>query len=115
MDKWKNFFESRSRSFHVSGEPLTRTLFGTFYVLYPEDQFGVEIIDGYNVAPLEETVEFCKRKMYSYEPALEMLDQMYSLGWVPSIGKPGRTPSDRDGRSVCREGRRNPRGRNKPD
>ncbi len=51
-----------------------------FYVLYPEVDFEVREVNGYCVSPLRETVEFCQRNIYSYEPALEMLDDMYSLG-----------------------------------
>ena len=35
---------------------------------------------GFKVIPLDETIEFCRRNIYSYEPALEILDEMYSLG-----------------------------------
>ena len=48
-----------------------------FYVLYPKANFITEDIDGFLVDQLEETVEFCRKKIYSYEPALEMLDEMY--------------------------------------
>jgi len=46
----------------------------------PEDRFMAEEVEGYKVIPLEEAVEFCRRNVYSYEPALEMLDEMYGLG-----------------------------------
>jgi len=49
-------------------------------VLYPEYDFRAEKISGFNVIPLEETVDFCQRHIYSFEPALEMLDEMYGLG-----------------------------------
>ena len=78
--KWKKFFASRKKGFRVKDKPSKKTLFGTFYVLYPEDSFKAELVGGFCVAPLKETVEFCQRNIYSYEPALEMLDEMYSLG-----------------------------------
>jgi len=34
---------------------------------------------GFKVIPLDETIEFCRRNIYSYEPALEMVDEMYGL------------------------------------
>ena len=80
LKRWEGFLESRGKRFHVVGEPIRRTLFGTFYVLYPEDEFKVEDLGGFKVIPLKETVEFCRRNIYSYEPALEMLDEMYKLG-----------------------------------
>ncbi len=80
LDRWKRFFRARGRRFHVSGEPVRETLFGTFYVLYPEEGFEADEVQGFKVVPLDETVEFCMRNIYSYEPALEMLDYMYRLG-----------------------------------
>jgi len=80
LGEWKRFFKYKGMRFRVNGEPIRRTLFGAFYVLYPEDKFKVEEIEGFKVVPLEEVIEFCKRNIYSYEPALEMLDEMYNLG-----------------------------------
>jgi len=80
LEKWKKFFKSEGRRFHVNSESVRRTLFGIFYVLYPEDEFRAEEVEGFKVVPLEETVEFCNRNIYSYEPALEILDEMYGLG-----------------------------------
>jgi len=80
LTRWKDFFRSRRRGFWVKDEPVKQTLFGVFYVLYPRVDFDVEKMDGFYVVPLKETVAFCKEKIYSYEPALEMLDEMYDLG-----------------------------------
>jgi len=80
LKKWKGFFSSKKQRFHVKDQPVRQTLFGLFYVLYPEVDFKPEEINGFNVIPLKETVDFCKRNIYSYEPALEMLDEMYGLG-----------------------------------
>ena len=80
LEGWERFFESKGRRFHIAGEPVRRTLFGTFYVLYPEDEFRADEVDGFKVIPLDETIEFCRKNIYSYEPALEMLDEMYGLG-----------------------------------
>ena len=56
LSRWERFFESRGRRFHVNGEPVSRTLFGTFYVLYPEDRFRSEEVEGFKVIPLDETL-----------------------------------------------------------
>ena len=77
--KWAVFFTSRKQKFHVKDEPARRTLFGVFYLLYPEIDFESEEVNGFCVTPLKETVEFCQRNIYSYEPALEMLNEMYAL------------------------------------
>ena len=80
LGKWEKFFGSRKMKFYIEDQPLKRTLFGVFYVLYPRVDFEVDEVDGFCVSLLKETVEYCQKNIYSYEPALEMLDEMYSLG-----------------------------------
>jgi len=80
VNRWKRFFRSVGKGFWVKDAPVKQTLFGVFYVLYPMVDFDVERVEGFNVAPLKETVDFCLQNVYSYEPALEMLDEMYGLG-----------------------------------
>ena len=80
LDKWINFLNEKKQNVHIEGKKVKETLFGIFYLLYPRKGFKMEKIDGFNVDPLEETVEFCQKKIYSYEPALELLDEMYNLG-----------------------------------
>jgi len=80
LPNWKRFFKSNGKKFYVEDEPVKQTLFGVFYVLYPRVDFEVERVEGFNVVPLKETLAFCRGKIYSYEPALEMLDEMYDLG-----------------------------------
>ncbi|MFH0897682.1 MAG: hypothetical protein V1850_06525 [Candidatus Bathyarchaeota archaeon] len=80
LARWKKFLSSKRQKCHVEGQPLQETFFGLFYVLYPKEGFDAEEIEGYRVDSLKETVEFCRKKIYSYEPALEMLDEMYNLG-----------------------------------
>ncbi len=78
--RWESFFVSKKQKFCVKDQPSKQTLFGVFYVLYPEVDFEVEEVNGFCVSLLEETVKFCLNNIYSYEPALEMLNEMYSLG-----------------------------------
>ena len=81
LRKWERFFISRKQRFYVKDKPIKETLFGLFYVLYPEESdFKAEKVEAFRVDPLKETVKFCQSKIYSYEPALEMLDEMYGLG-----------------------------------
>jgi hypothetical protein len=80
LKKWESFFSSRRQRFHVKDQPIRQTLFGLFYVLYSEVNFRTEEVNGFRVIPLKETVEFCQKNIYSYEPALEMLDDTYDLG-----------------------------------
>jgi len=80
LGKWESFFSSRKQRFHVKDQAMRQTLFGLFYVLYPEVDFRAEEVHGFHVIPLKETVTFCQKHIYSYEPALEMLDEAYDLG-----------------------------------
>jgi len=80
LSRWKEFLKSRGKRFHVKGEKVRKTLFGLFYLLYPEKDFRFVERDGFKVVPLEEAVRFCEENIYAYEPALEMLDEMYNLG-----------------------------------
>jgi len=80
LRKWQKFFSSRRQRFYVKDQPIKETLFSLFYVLYPEADFRTERVEAFRVDPLKDTVKFCKDKIYSYEPALEMLDEMYDLG-----------------------------------
>ena len=77
--KWKKFFSSKGRKSYVYEQTHRNTLFGIFYMLLPQKKFNFNEIDGFCVSPLAETVNFCQRNIYSYEPALEMLDELYSL------------------------------------
>ena len=80
LNRWKKCFRSMGKGFWVKDSPVKQTLFGVFYVLYSRVDFVVEQVEGFDVAPLKETVAFCEQNVYSYEPALEMLDEMYGLG-----------------------------------
>lgn len=76
---WKKFFHTRKQRVIVENEPVRATMFGLFYVLHPHDRFRAEDVEGTSVLPLKETVEFCKKNKFTYQPALEMLDEMYGL------------------------------------
>ncbi len=76
---WKSFFRSEGRKWVVEGRPVEETVFGVFYLLRPVDRLRGEEVDGFSVEPLREAVRFCQENVYAYEPALEMLDEMYGL------------------------------------
>ncbi len=77
--RWKRFFSSRKQRYIVGGARPKETLFGLFYVLHPDKQVRAKDVDGLRVEPLQQVVKFCKKNIISYEPALEMLDEMYGL------------------------------------
>ena len=77
--RWKRFFSSSKQRYIMEGAKPKETLFGLFYVLHPDKQVRAEDVDGLKVEPLKQAVGFCKKNMISYQPALEMLDEMYGL------------------------------------
>jgi hypothetical protein len=79
MARWKMFFSSHKQKYVTEGSRPRETLFGLFYVLHPDRQVRAEDVDGLKVEPLQRVVKFCKKNIISYEPALEILDEMYGL------------------------------------
>lgn len=77
---WKKFFSGKKANFVIWGQPKRGTLFGVFYMLYLEDDFRMQTLDGEPVEPLAETVNYCQTSMATFEHALEILDGMYGLG-----------------------------------
>jgi hypothetical protein len=78
--KWQNFFRLAGCKYMVRTEPVKETLFGVFYVLEEVDKLQRDSVGGFSVEPLKDVVKFCQDNVYAYEPALEMLDEMYRLG-----------------------------------
>jgi hypothetical protein len=78
--RWKRFLTERGRKVMLGGEAPKETMFGVYYILYPEVKLKAETKGGLKVEPLKYTVEFCKKNKYTFEPALEMLDEEYDLG-----------------------------------
>ncbi len=79
VEAWKEFFASQGRTAFIEGERPRKTLFGVFYVLHPVGKVQSETVDGVKVEPLKNAVEFAQERIVAYQPALEMLDDMYAL------------------------------------
>lgn len=80
LASWMEFFKKNGKKSLLGETKPKETLFGVFYIIYPERKIDVETVEGLKVEPLKETLEFCKRHNYTFEPALEMLDEGYNLG-----------------------------------
>jgi len=78
LNWWGEFFKKNEAEYSLVKE--SRTLFGLTYILHPKKNFRIERRDNAFVTPLNETVKFCMKNRLSYEPALEYLDEHYSLG-----------------------------------
>lgn len=77
---WKRFFANEGKKVFTADIKPRETLFGVFYVLHPTEKVRSETVGGLRVEPLKDTVKFCKKHIYTFEPALEMLDEEYNLG-----------------------------------
>ncbi|MEM2785586.1 MAG: hypothetical protein QXW37_08620 [Candidatus Nitrosotenuis sp.] len=78
--RWKRFFVKHGKKTLLSEEKPRETLFGVYYVLYPEIKLKAATEGGLKVESLKDTVEFCKKNKYTFGPALELLDEEYNLG-----------------------------------
>jgi DNA-binding Lrp family transcriptional regulator len=75
LSDWKEFLDGFSVDYSVNereGESI-------YFVLFPRPGFGSEWFENSRVTPLNETVEWAKRYEANFQPALEMLDEMYDL------------------------------------
>lgn len=79
VPKWRKFFSGAGKKAFLADSTPKETLFGVFYVMHPEEKIDAQTVEGWRVAPLKETVEFCRRHIYTFELALEMLDEEYHL------------------------------------
>jgi DNA-binding Lrp family transcriptional regulator len=77
LEAWQNFLEEFSVEYTV--EERRKDEEGIYFVLNPRPGFDSEWFENTSVTPLDETVEWAKQYMYNFEPALEMLDEMYDL------------------------------------
>jgi hypothetical protein len=80
VNRLKRLLVERGWKAFISGEKPRETLFGLFFILYPVKKLECKEVNSLKVEPLEATVEFCRKNIYSVEPALEMLDEEYHLG-----------------------------------
>lgn len=75
---WHRFFDAYSLESVVeertAGEP------GIYFVIFPQEDFETAWFENASVTPLEETVAWARTYEANFQPALEMLDEMYDLG-----------------------------------
>lgn len=75
LSDWKEFLDGFSVDYSVD----EREGEGIYFVLFPRPGFESEWFENSRVTPLNETVEWAKRYEANFQPALEMLDEMYDL------------------------------------
>lgn len=75
FEKWKTFFNELS----IKSTKKIERKKGIYFILQPRKVIKKEIVEGVWVMPLDETVAYAQKYIYNFEPALEMLSQMYNL------------------------------------
>ena len=75
LKDWEEFFKDLSIDYSIE----ERQGSGIYFVLFPKDKIGSEEKDNLQVIPLKETVRWAKKYGANFQPALEMLDEMYDL------------------------------------
>ena len=76
LSDWKEFLDGFSVDYSID----EREGEGIYFVLFPRPGFESEWFENSRLTPLNETVEWAKRYEANFQPALEMLDEMYDLG-----------------------------------
>lgn len=76
---WKAFLAKSGYKSIVHGKKPRETLFGPFFILYPKDRIKANEVESLMVDSLEKAVDFCKENIFTFEPALEMLDEKHHL------------------------------------
>ena len=78
VEEWEEFFQNFGIETSIGERSETD---GVHFVLYPQDEeMKVDRVESASVAPLSETVEWAEKYRANFQPALEMLDEMYDLG-----------------------------------
>lgn len=75
LEAWQEFFAAVG----VSSCVEDRGGDGIYFVLFPQDRIEAEWTEHAAVIPLEETVDWMEQYAVNFQPALEMLDEMYDL------------------------------------
>ena len=75
--EWEEFFQGFGIETSVGERPETD---GIHFVLYPQKEMKIDRVESASVAPLDETVEWAEKYRANFQPALEMLSEMYDLG-----------------------------------
>jgi hypothetical protein len=77
---WKRYLTRSGKKTVPASEKPRETLYGVFYALHSSKHIKSETVEGLEVEPLNKVVDFCKNNIYTFEPALEMLNKDYKLG-----------------------------------
>ncbi|MEK6967818.1 MAG: hypothetical protein AABX51_04260 [Nanoarchaeota archaeon] len=74
-EEWQNFFGRFGIVYTFKNERKR----GIYFIISAVKSIEKQYCEGNPVMPLAKTVEWAKKYVFNFEPALEMLDQMYDL------------------------------------
>lgn len=74
---WEAFFDAFGVNYRIDERDPEGS--GIYYVLFPREEIDAEWVENAAVPPLAETVDWARRYEASFQPALEMLADMYDL------------------------------------
>lgn len=72
---WQAFFAD----FGVDARVAERDGDGIYFVLFPQDRIDADWVEHAAVTPLPDTVDWMRQHEASFQPALEMIDEMYDV------------------------------------
>ena len=74
-NNWKKFFSK----FYIRYTFRNERKKGIYFIISPSTSIEKEYCDNISVLPLAKTVEWAKKYIFNFQPALEMLDKMYDI------------------------------------
>lgn len=77
VDEWAAFFDGFGVAYRIGERDPEGA--GIYYVLFPQDDFEAEWVENAAVPPLQETVAWAEQYAANFQPALELLAEMYDL------------------------------------
>ncbi len=76
LSQWKDFFEG----FNIQYNIKKRGGNNIYFVLYPVKDFESDWVENASVETLQKTIDWAKKYELNFQPALEMLDEIYDIG-----------------------------------
>lgn len=76
LAKWAGFLDGFSMEYSVEDRIDGADI---YFVLFPREEFESDWVENASVTPLDETIAWMQEYEVNFQPALEMLDEMYDL------------------------------------
>lgn len=77
VEAWEAFFDDFGADYRIGERDPDGD--GIYFVMFPQDEIDYEWVEHAAVPPLQETVDWAQQYEANFQPALEMLAEMYDL------------------------------------